>query len=131
MPKLTVTFSNAPPPNEPLMSDQPGSSSVPCTLSRKLNNEELRSYLHARYSDLGELLLPHADGDLLYLITVKPSRWSDAIATVSGYFFPGAGGRTRGYGVSISPLGRRGGYGYLPPKRPRGMYDPLGWTERL
>ena len=90
MPKLTVTFSNAPPPNEPLMSDQPGSSSVPCTLSRKLNNEELRSYLHARYSDLGELLLPHADGDLLYLITVKPSRRSDAIATVSGYFFPGA-----------------------------------------
>jgi len=92
---------------------------VPCTLSRKLNNEELRSYLHARYSDLGELLLPHADGDLLYLITVKPSRWSDAIATVSGYFFPGAGGRaggrTRGYGVSISPLGRRGGMGiYLP-----------------
>ena len=62
-----------------------------CTLSRKLNNEELRSYLHARYSDLGELLLPHADGDLLYLITVKPSRWSDAIATVSGYFFSGGG----------------------------------------
>ena len=29
MPKLTVAFSNAPPPNEPLMSDQPGSSSVP------------------------------------------------------------------------------------------------------
>ena len=42
---------------------------MPSTLSRKLNNEELRSYLDARYSGLGWLLLPHADGDLFFLMT--------------------------------------------------------------
>jgi len=55
---------------------------VPCTLSRKLNNEELRSYLDARSQDLGELLLPHADGDLLYLMTANSMDITDAFSDI-------------------------------------------------